>query len=62
MTDTQERQFVTLAEVCRVTGKSERTIARMVEAGKFPRPAPDMGRSWHRDTFNRWLDRQRTKV
>lgn len=63
MTDTQERIFVTVAEVSRITGWSRNTIYRRAEEGLLPDPAPDVRpMCWHRDTWQRWLDKQRTKA
>lgn len=63
MTDTQDRLFVTVGDASRVTGLSRNTIYRMVESGATPNPAPDVRpMCWHRETFTRWLDKQRTKA
>lgn len=50
-------KLLDIGQVCEATGLGERTIYRLIEEGRFPKPQKNMGRNlWRESCLIAWAD------
>jgi len=57
-----EQLYFNIREIAKILGNNHQTIARMVEAGTFPKPIKvGKQKQWHKDIIDKWINDNEAK-